>query len=282
MAQSLEEYVAQTTKAYQPAYDSIQSQLNALSGKLETANQAINKNYEQQQDTLNRNRNAAAEAASMQAAGSGGSFGGMANIANRKYYDQTFVPAQTQLQTNQINELAQARQNNENERQSLNSQLASLQAQANQQAMQQYWAEVEAERQRQFQAEQAEKERQAQAAAAAASNSAQNAYYQYLMDAMKSGNNNTSYTLSPFKNKYGGFDWTDSNGTPHTAATVASAAGGDFNNALYSVLQQAEAQGDSYSRSVRLQIKHGMRFEKNTGAKTGNKVYDTLGIKRIY
>lgn len=199
MAQSLEEYVAQTTKAYQPAYDSIQSQLNALSGKLETANQAINKNYEQQQDTLNRNRNAAAEAASMQAAGSGGSFGGMANIANRKYYDQTFVPAQTQLQTNQVNELAQARQNNENERQSLNSQLASLQAQANQQAMQQYWAEVEAERQRQFQAEQAEKERQAQAAA----NSAQNAYYQYWMDAIKNAQNNSGGTKAwDFGNGY--------------------------------------------------------------------------------
>ena len=60
----------------------------------------------------------------MQAAGSGGSFGGAANLANRKYYEQNFIPAQTQLQTNQANELARARQSNEDERTNLNSQIA--------------------------------------------------------------------------------------------------------------------------------------------------------------
>lgn len=178
MAQSLEEYVAQATKAYQPAQTALQTQLDALAGKLDTANQAINKNYAQQQATLNRNRNSAAETASMQAAGSGGSFGGAANIANRKYYEQSFVPAQTQLQTNQANELAQARQNSENERTSLNSQIANLQSQANQQALQQYWAEVEAER-----------ERENQRKLAAQQAAQQDAYYQYLMDAMKAENN---------------------------------------------------------------------------------------------
>ena len=124
----------------------------------------------------------AAETASMQAAGSGGSFGGAANIANRKYYDQTFVPAVTQLRTSQVNELAQARQNNEDQRTNLNSQLANLQAQANQQALAQYYSDLEAE-----------KNRQAQLRAQREANAAQNAYYQYMMDAMRnSGGSNNS------------------------------------------------------------------------------------------
>lgn len=151
MAISLEQYVAEATNAYKPAQTAIQNQLNALSGQQETATQQINKNYAQQQAGLNRQRNMAAETASLQAAGSGGSFGGAANIANRKYYDQSFVPAQTQLQTNQANELAQNRQNFENQRTSLNSQLSNLESQANQQALQQYWAAVEAEKQREAQ-----------------------------------------------------------------------------------------------------------------------------------
>ncbi len=182
MVKSLEQYVSEATQAYQPAQTALQNQLNSLSGQLDTANQQINKNYAQQQAGLNRQRNMAAETASMQAAGSGGSFGGAANIANRKYYDQSFVPAQTQLQTNQANELAQTRQNYENQRTNLNSQMANLESQAKQQALQQYWADVEAERQRE-----AQLRAQREAAAAQASQ------YQYLMDAMRnSGKQNTT------------------------------------------------------------------------------------------
>ena len=151
MVQSLEQYVAQATQAYQPAVNAIQSQLDSLSGRLETTNQQINKNYAQQQAELNRNRNAAAETASMQAAGSGGSFGGSANLANRRYYDQSFVPAVTKLQTNQANDLASARQASEDQRTSLNTQLANMQAQANQSALAQYYADQEAERAREAQ-----------------------------------------------------------------------------------------------------------------------------------
>lgn len=177
MVQSLEEYVAQATNAYKPAQTALQNQLNSLSGQLDTTNQQINKNYARQQDTLNRNRNMAAESASMQAAGSGGSFGGSANIANRKYYDQTFVPAQTQLQTNQANDLAQARQNVENQRVSLQSQMANLESQANQQALSQYWSDLEDER-----------KRQEAARAAAAQRAAEDAAYareQALMNALR-------------------------------------------------------------------------------------------------
>lgn len=156
MAQSLESYVAQATKAYQPAKTAIQTQLDSLSGNLQTAQDTINRNYAQQQAGLNRQRNQAAETASMQAAGSGGSFGGAANLANRKYYDRTFVPAVTQMRTNQSNELAQAQQNFENQRTNLNAQMANLDSQANQQALQQYWADVEAEKAREAQLRAAE------------------------------------------------------------------------------------------------------------------------------
>lgn len=276
MVQSLEQYVAQATQAYQPAQTAIQNQLNALSGQLDTANQAINKNYAQQQAGLNRQRNMAAETASMQAAGSGGSFGGAANIANRKYYDQSFVPAQTQLQTNQANELAQTRQNYENQRTSLNSQMSNLESQAKQQALQQYWADVEAERQREAQLR---AQREAQAAQAAA----QAAQYQAMMDAIRNQNRGGSgYSLSSTRNMYGGFDWTDAQGNKHRAATVAQAAGGDFNEALYEVLNMAGMQGDYYSNAVAQEIQNGARFAKNTSGKsTGNSMYDTLGIYRI-
>lgn len=164
---TLEEYVAQATNAYRPAQTAIQNQLGSLDSNYQTAQDTINRNYQQQQQQLETQRNQAAEASSMSAAGSGGSFGGQGNIARRKYYEQSFVPAQTQLQTNQSNELQKARQDYENQRTSLNSQLANLESQANQQALQQYWAQQEAE-----------KQRAAQAAAA-------NAQYQYLMDAMR-------------------------------------------------------------------------------------------------
>ena len=148
MAKSLEQYVAEAMDAYKPATTAIQNQLGSLDANLNTANDRINRNYEQQQKQLETQRNQAAEASSLAAAGSGGSFGGQGNLARRKYYDQSFVPAQAQLQTNQANELEKARQDYENQRTSLNSQLANLQSQANQQALQQYWAEIEAEKQR--------------------------------------------------------------------------------------------------------------------------------------
>ena len=173
MTQSLEEYIAQATQAYKPASNAVQSQLDALDSRLATTNEQINRNYNQQQADLNRSRNMAAESASMQAAGSGGSFGGSANLANRRYYDKTFVPAVTQMKTNQANDLASARQSIEDTRNNLNSQMANIEAQANQQALAQYYADLEAER-----------NRQAQLQAQREANAAQNAYYQYLMDQM--------------------------------------------------------------------------------------------------
>ena len=170
MVQSLEQYVAQATQAYQPAVNALQAQLDSLDSRLANTNEQINRSYTQQQADLNRSRNMAAESASMQAAGSGGSFGGSANLANRRYYDKTFVPAVTQMKTNQANDLAAARQASDDTRNNINTQLANMQSQANQQALAQYYADLEAERNREIQRQQI---------------AAQNAYNQYLMEAYK-------------------------------------------------------------------------------------------------
>lgn len=167
---TLEEYMAQASNAYKPAQNAVQSQLDALNSQLATGEEKLNKQYALQEDTLNRQRNQAAEASSLSAAGSGGSFGGQGNIARRKYYEQSFVPALTTLQTNRSNDLDTLRQNIENQRANYNAQLANLESQANQQALQKYWADVEQEKQRQWEEAQAEKSRQAQLAAARASN----------------------------------------------------------------------------------------------------------------
>ena len=163
MTATLEQYVAEATNAYKPSTNAIQSQLDSLSGRLDATNESINRDYAQQQANLNLASNQAAEAASMRAAGNGGSFGGAGNLARRKYYEQSFVPAVTQLQTNRANDLLAAREANENTRNTLNQQLANLQSQAANQGAQQYYADTEAEAGRTFQAGEAQKTRDYQA-----------------------------------------------------------------------------------------------------------------------
>lgn len=300
MVKSLEEYVAQATNAYKPSTTAVQAQLDALSGQLETTNQAINKNYAQQQARLNQNQNQAAEAASLQAAGSGGSFGGAANLANRKYYEQSFVPAVTQMRTNQSNDLAAARQANENTRNSLNTQLANIQSQAANQGTNQYYNDTNAEVARQYQAEQARLEREYQAQQAelnrqfqAQQNEANraiqrqqiaqsNAYNDYLLQAAKQAQK--AYSLDTTKNLYGGYNWRDANGNLVRIGEVAANTPGDFNDNLYQRLYQAAVNGDGdyYSAQVYNEMSDGARFAiNNTGRSTGNSMYDTLGIIRI-
>ena len=222
MVQSLEQYIAEATNAYKPAQNAIQTQLGALDSQYNTGEQKINRLYADQQSQLETQRNQAAEASSLAAAGSGGSFGGQGNIARRKYYDQTFVPAQARLQTNQSNDLDALRQNIENQRTSLNSQASQLESQANQMALQKYWADVEAEKQRQWEAEQAEKARQAQIRAAQASNP-----WQYLSDGygggggLKNWDFGNGYSIQQTNNGQASYRY---NGQPITAAQFMSGA----------------------------------------------------------
>lgn len=196
MVQSLEQYVAQATQAYAPSTTAVQNQIDALAGQLEATNAQINKNYARQQASLDRSRNQATETASMQAAGSGGSFGGAANLANRKYYEQSYVPAVVSLQGNQANALESAKQSSDQNRTSLQTQLASLQSQAYQQALSQYYSDLEAERQREYEAQQAELNRQAQIAAAKASAAASSAASSYYNAAARSSSNSVNKNIT--------------------------------------------------------------------------------------
>lgn len=243
MAQSLEQYMAEATNAYKPAQTAIQTQLGALDSNLATAQDTINRNYAQQQKQLESQRNQAAEASSLAAAGSGGSFGGQANLARRKYYEQSFVPAQTQLQTNQANEMAKARQDYENQRTSLNAQMANLESQANQQALQQYWAAIEAEKQREAQLR---AQREAQAA--------QDAYYNRLMQqiqAQNQGNSKQNVGFTDYVQNYSG--WSDPtkqywlNGL-ETSQKVNNAIGGAIGNTLNTALANRLQNSAGYNQ----------------------------------
>lgn len=148
---TLEQYTAEISKTSANARNALQNQIDAISGNLAQTQQQINENYANQQNQLNQQRDQAAAAASMRAAGGGGSFGGAANIANRRYYEQTFVPAQTQLQTNQSHALQNAQEQADNNRLSLQSQLAALLDQDSRLAWQAYHDAEEAEKNRQAQ-----------------------------------------------------------------------------------------------------------------------------------
>lgn len=165
VVKSIEEYTAEISRGYDNSRNALQNQINAIEGNLAQTQKQINENYANQQNTLNNQRNMAASNASMQAAGSGGSFGGAANIANKKYYEQTFVPAQTQLNTNQSQALENAQTQANSNRLSLETQLAQMNDEISRLGVQRYYDELERERQ-------AELQRQAIAA--------QNRAYSYL------------------------------------------------------------------------------------------------------
>lgn len=208
MVKSIAEYTAEVSKAYDNSRNALQNQINAIEGNLATTQKQINENYAQQQNTLNNQRNSAASAASMQAAGSGGSFGGAANIANKKYYEQTFVPAQTQLNTNQSQALENAQTQANNNRLSLESQLASMNDEITKIGLQRYYDELEKERQ-------AELQRKAIAAQQAAnyasylgqSQAAQDKYYNAGSGGnyqFRTTNGNNSVRFGTFISQYGG------------------------------------------------------------------------------
>lgn len=177
MAKTLAEYQAEVTRSYEPARQAIQNQINALAGQEAQGLQSLQKQYQLDQQTLERNRDTATEAASLAAAGNGGSFGGQANIANRKYYAQTFAPAQSQLQTNfdksRGNLSSQIAQN----KMSLESQLANLASEASRYGISRYDEAVERDRQHALE--------QQRLALQRAQIAAQNNYNQYLAAAQK-------------------------------------------------------------------------------------------------
>ena len=264
----LAKFQQETNAAYQPAYTSLQNQLGALDKKLASTNADIKTQYAQQQAGLNRQANQAAEQASMQAAGSGGSFGGAANIANRKYYEQTFVPAQQSLNANQAAAYKSAQEARDNSYDSLNNQLAQLQAEANKYALQRYDAAVEAERQEAL-----------QRAAIAAQNNA--------LSYMGAGGGGGGWN-SPYVFQNGSWYNTDKGynvkaGT--VAYEIAKNTGMSYNEALKQVLDpMRRVNADANAVYTSLIGGNAFNYGRNSGKNyvaSGNKMFDSLGIKML-
>ena len=147
MAKTLEQYTSEISKSYDASRAALQNQINAIDGSLAKQKQDIEARYGLQQNNLNNQRDFAASNASMQAAGAGGSFGGRANIANNKYYEQTFVPAQAQLNYNKSHSLDEADAQANTSRLTLNQQLANMQDSIQRSALERYYDALEKDRQ---------------------------------------------------------------------------------------------------------------------------------------
>lgn len=180
---NLEQIMAETSKSYDNSRNALNNQIGAISGDLAAQKDRINAQYAQQGKNLDNQRNWQAQASSMAASRNGGSFGGTSEIANKKYYQQAFVPAMTQMQTNQANDLSSAESQANQTKLSLEQALAQLNDEASRYGMQRYDQAVQAERDEAYrQAQLAEQKRQFDAQMAA-----NNAWQKYL----NQGNNQT-------------------------------------------------------------------------------------------
>ena len=257
MAKSIAEYTAEVSKSYDNSRKALQNQIDAISGNLAQTQKQINENYANQQNQLNTQRNQAAESASMQAAGSGGSFGGAANIANRKYYEQTFVPAQTQLQTNQSQALENAQTQANNNRLTLETQLAAMNDEISRLGQQRYYEELERERQ-------AELQRKAIAA--------QNSVSKYL--GQLGSASQLKYTNS--ENGAGGYDfWNNSTNQRVKYGTAYFGNGGKQNNntILRDVAGLFGTNSNEYQRLSEILKYNGKKNLSNAAGKTYNYGY---------
>ena len=190
---NLEQIMAETSKSYDNSRKALNDQIDAISGDLAAQKDRINAQYAQQGKNLDNQRNWQAQASSMAASKNGGSFGGTSEIANKKYYQQAFVPAVTQMQTNQANDLSSAESQANQNRLSLQNTLAQLNDEASRYGMQRYDAAAQAERDEAYrQAQLAEQKRQFDAQMAA-----NNAWQKYL-----NGGNNQTYKNWDFGSGY--------------------------------------------------------------------------------
>ena len=240
---NLEKIMAETSKSYDNSRKALNDQIGAISNDLAAQQGRINAQYAQQGKNLDNQRNWQAQASSMAASRNGGSFGGSAEIANKKYYQQAYVPAVTQMQTNQANDLSSAESQANQNRLSLQQTLAQLNDEANRYALQRYDAAKEAEREDAYRKQQLALQKQQLAQ--------QNAWQNYLnqpTDSPKYGyvndasgglqfrNNNTNGSVK-FGTYYGGNGgaWNNSS----VLNTVGDAFGTDSNeyNRLSEILK---------------------------------------------
>lgn len=236
---NLETIMAETSKSYDNSRKALNNQINAISGDLAAQQERINAQYAQQGKNLDNQRNWQAQASSMAASRNGGSFGGSSEIANKKYYQQAYVPAVTQMQTNQANDLSSAESQANQNRLSLQNTLAQLNDEANRYALQRYDAAVQAEKDEAYRQQQLALQRQQLAA--------QNAWQNYLTP--------TSTATNPYvwsQNGAGGSSFNNANtGRAVTFGTYATGAGAKGNANLMALAGQT-LNADEYARLQRI------------------------------
>lgn len=258
---NLEKIMAETSKSYDNSRKALNNQINAISGDLAAQQNRINAQYAQQGKNLDNQRNWQAQSSSMAASRNGGSFGGSSEIANKKYYQQAYVPAVTQMQTNQANDLSSAESQANQNRLSLQQTLAQLNDEANRYALQRYDAAKQAEADEAYRQQQLALQKQQLAQ--------QNAWQSYLnqpTDSPKYGyvndasgglqfrNNNTNGSVK-FGTYYGGNGGTWKNSS--VLNTIGDAFGTDSNeyNRLSEILKYngnkklSNAAGKTYDYS---------------------------------
>lgn len=267
----LQAIMAETSKSYDQSRNALNNQINAIATDLAAQKDRINAQYAQQSKDLQRQKNNAASTASMNAARTGGSFGGASAIANEKYYQQAYVPAVTQMQTNQANDISSAETQANQNKLSLEQTLASLNDEATRYALQRYDAAVQAEREEAYRQEQLKLQRQQIAA--------QNAYNSYL-----SGGSGSKYSAS--WNNGDGRMWYYNNNTGASVrfGTFAKNSGGNYKGLLAS----AAGAGDPDAKAVMQYLNShpnatvsymggsGTQYYKNSGLGTA---LNRLGIK---
>ena len=255
---NLEKIMAETSKSYDNSRKALNNQINAISGDLAAQQERINAQYAQQGKNLDNQRNWQAQASSMAASRNGGSFGGSSEIANKKYYQQAYVPAVTQMQTNQANDLSSAESQANQNRLSLQNTLAQLNDEANRYALQRYDAAVQAEREEAYRQKQLALQRQQIAA--------QNSWQNYLNGAttptQKYGVTNDTAGGLQFRNN-------NTNGSVKFG-TYYGGNGGSWNNSsiLNTVGDMFGGNSNEYKRLQEILKYNGNKKLTNAAGKT--------------
>lgn len=276
---NLTSIMAETSKSYDNSRNALNDQINAISGDLEAQKNRINAQYAQQGKTLDNQRNYQAQASSMAASRNGGSFGGSAEIANKKYYQQAYVPAVTQLQTNQANDLSSAESQANQNRLSLQQTLASLNDEANRYALQRYDAAVQQEAEEAYRQKQLELQRQQLAEQQRQFNqqlAAQNAMYKYLNQPATTQKYGVDSSLTPadgsqiyYKN--------NNTGASVRFGTYANSLGGNYKG----LLQSAAAAGDRDSQKVMEYLNNNPNATVSYMGGGGKQYYQNNGLGSI-
>ena len=257
--------MAETNRSYDKSRQALNNQIDAISGDLQAEKDRINAQYAQQGKQLDNQRNWQAQSSSMAASRNGGSFGGSSEIANKKYYQQAYVPAVTQMQTNQANDMSAAESQANQNRLSLQQTLANMEDEANRYALQRYDAAVQAEREEAYRQQQLELQRKQLAA--------QQQYNNYLRQAQQAQAKKGFGSIQ--QDSSGGLQFRGNNNESVKFGTYYGGNGGTWNNSaiLNTVGDLFGTGSNEYNRLSEILKYNGSKNLTNANGRTQNYGY---------